>query len=129
MVLHGEVGGQVGDRGQREAALLEQVQHEREAASGAGGADAAVGLALGQPEHVLAIDEERAVAQALGQLAALDLGQVNDQPRGDAALAAAQRGGLGQERLVGQPQDGSDDRVIHGSVFSWEAAGTGPCFT
>jgi hypothetical protein len=87
MVGEGQVRGQEPHRREVDRSLFEQVQDGGEAASGAGGLDAVVGLVLGEAEHVPAVGEERRMAHAQVRVAGVQLGQVRDQEGGGAALA------------------------------------------
>ncbi len=79
MVLAREVGSEQANDRQVHSAGGEQSQHGRKPPRHLGRPRPIVGLVLGQPQRVRAIREERSVAGAFVQSAAIQLGQVRDQ--------------------------------------------------
>ena len=84
-----------------EHSLREPVEDDGEAAGGAGGLDAVVGLVLGEAEGVAAVDEEGGIALPEMEVAGVELGEVGDELGRGLALAGGE-GSSGARRDRGR---------------------------
>src|SRR5207244_7446215 len=78
--------GEEPHRGEAERARGEQLEDHGKPAGGSRDLDPVVGLSLGEPESVPAVDEERGVALAQVDVARVELGEVRDEVDGRLAF-------------------------------------------
>ena len=100
-----------------ELPLREPVEDDWEAAGGAGGLDAVVGLVLGEAEGIAAVDEERRIALPEVDVAGVELGEVGDELGRGLPLASGQGLQARDEIAVGKVAQGSEDFVRHAHLY------------
>jgi hypothetical protein len=120
------VGSEEADGREVDGTLGQEVEDHREAARGASGFDAVVGLVLGEAEDGAAVGEERGMAFSEVNVADVHLGEVSDDLRGDESRAAGKRDESGDEVAVGEESKRHEQFVRHGRVVAPEPDGMGP---
>ena len=116
MVLRRQVRPQQLDRSEAHRPIRKPIQDQREAARGAGGLDAVIGLPLGEAQHVATVDEERRISFSQVDVAGLQLGEMGDDLGGHAALASDKRLELAEELGIGEARKGNENTVLHVSL-------------
>ena len=90
------------ERRQRDSALSQEIQHDRERVRDACRFNPAIRGVLREPQHLRAVREERRTPFAKIQTARIELGQERDESRGCPALARGRTFDSVDERLVGR---------------------------
>jgi hypothetical protein len=99
--------------GQVDRRFCEHVEDHGKPAGGSGGLDPIIGLVLGEPQGVPAIDEERRVALAEVHIACVQFGQVGDDVRRRVTLAGDKAFQPRHELGVGEASQGNEDVILH----------------
>jgi hypothetical protein len=100
-VLAVEVGCELADAGEVEAAVGQHVQEERVLARGSGGGDEQIGFRLGEVQDLFTVREHRRTGFASVEPSLVDLGDVGHEVGLDAARLAQKLGETREQLVVG----------------------------
>ena len=123
MVVGRQVRSQQPSRREVDGSVLEPLQHDRKAASGSSHADAVVSLLLGEPQHVAAVGEERAVTEPVVDVPRVELGEVGHDLDHAATFAGDEVPDARDELVVGEPANRREDLRLHGSLYRAHRSG------
>jgi hypothetical protein len=142
VVLGREMRTQDADGGEGHRPGGESLEDDRKVPAGACRLDAIAGRVLGEPKHLRAVGEERAVAFGSEERgSSVELSQVGDELDRCLALIAGEDADAGEEIVIGEAGGESEDVRVHVRIgitvffgprrWAWSASGashrSAPC--